>query len=395
VRVRSAIKSPDNAISHLPVHPPLWAALPDDPLTYPRAQPLRAVPGILELNEASRCCCISIGSAYSPLRPSEHHSCTIYALTGAHCTQIELQLCPLCPRALRRFIGPETRDSGIFNFNNRILFTHDLLDEYTSAYTSSETPFVGWVSTVSRRYTNHDSERPFVTEKMFRAVWFSYIQLQHLETVLQCHACGPMPQDTIWDGVTLAFSQKHLLPSLQPPTVLHENSLHRDEVRYYSHMQWIPDQKLRKSIRKVIQGRSLILQLDDEDDEANDSQSQSNMTEKSQQDLLARIEAIPGVLNDLDKFAKSLKDVFGTYFGIQALGAGIEPPAVYRRLLVQVRHESFNSILYFQLILVYSVKCRGIRTSDGKQTITGGSAALCNTSYWHKCISPRWYPMPL
>jgi hypothetical protein len=160
-------------------------------------------------------------------------------------------------------------------------------------------------------------------------------------------------------------------------------------------MQWIPDQKLRKSIRKVIQGRSLILQSDDEDDEANDSQSQSNMTEKSQQDLLARIEAIPGVLNDLDKFAKSLKDVFGTYFGIQALGAGIEPPAVYRRLLVQVRHESFNSILYFQLILVYSVKCRGIRTSDGKQTITGGSAALCNTSYWHKCISPRWYPMPL
>jgi hypothetical protein len=217
VRVRSAIKSPDNAISHLPVHPPLWAALPDDPLTYPRAQPLRAVPGILELNEASHCCCISIGSAYSPLRPSEHHSCTIYALTGAHCTQIELQLCPLCPRALRRFIGPETWDSGIFNFNNRILFTHDLLDEYTSAYTSSETPFVGWVSTVSHRYTNHNSERPFVTEKMFRAVWFSYIQLQHLETVLQCHACGPMPQDTIWDGVTLAFSQKHLLPSLQPP----------------------------------------------------------------------------------------------------------------------------------------------------------------------------------
>jgi hypothetical protein len=119
-----------------------------------------------------------------------------------------------------------------------------------------------------------------------------------------------MPQDTIWDGVTLAFSQKHLLPSLRPPTILHENSLHRNEVRYYSHMQWIPDQKLRKSIRKVIQGRSLILQSDDEDDEANDGRSRSNMTEKSQQDLLDRIEAIPGVLNDLDKFAQSLKDVF-------------------------------------------------------------------------------------
>jgi hypothetical protein len=155
-----------------------------------------------------------------------------------------------------------------------------------------------------------------------------------------------MPQDTIWDGVTLVFSQKHLLPSLQPPTILHENSLHRNEVRYYSHMQWIPDQKLHKSIQKVIQGQSLILQSDNEDDEANDSQSRSNMTEKSQQDLLDHIKAIPGILNDLDKFAQSLKDVFSAYFGIQALGVGIEPPAIYQRLLVQVHHESFNSILF-------------------------------------------------
>ena len=255
---------------------------------------------------------------------------------GAHCMQIELKLCPSCPRTLHRFIGPETRDVGIFNFNNRILFTHDLLDEYTSAYTSSETPFVGWVATVSRRYMNHTSVRPFVTEKMFRNVWFSYVQLQHLETVLQCPTCGPMPQDTIWDGVTLAFSQKHLLPSLRPPTISHENSLRRDEVRYYSHLQWIPDSKLRKAIRKVIQGRSLVLLSDDEDDEVDDSQPRTNMTEKGQRDLLDRIEAIPGVQNDMGKFDKSLEDVFGAYFGIQTLGAGIEPPAAYCRLFIQV-----------------------------------------------------------
>jgi hypothetical protein len=196
----------------------------------------------------SCCCCFPIRSPYFPLRPSEHHLCTIYTLTGAQCTQIELQLCLSCPRTLRRFIGPETWNLGIFNFINRILFTHNLLNEYTSAYTSSETPFVGWVSTVSCRYMNHGSEKPFVMEKMFRAVWFSYIQLKHLETMLQCHTCGPMPQDPIWDGMTLSFSQKHLLPSLQLPTILHKNSLHRNEVCYYSHMQWIPDQKLCKSI---------------------------------------------------------------------------------------------------------------------------------------------------
>jgi hypothetical protein len=283
-------------------------------------------------------------TVYSPLRSSERHLCIIYTLTGAHCTEIELQSCPVCPRTLRRFIGPETRDLGLFNFNNRILFTHDLLDEYTSAYTSSETPFVGWVATVSRRYMNHHSVRPFVTEKMFRSVWFSYIRLQHLDMNLQCPTCGPIPQDTIWDGVTLAFSQKHLLPSLCPPTISHENSLRRDNVRYYSHLQWIPDQKLRKAIRKVIQGRSLVLQSDDEDDEANDSQPRVNMTERGQQDLLDRIEAIPGVQDGMSRLDKSLKDVFSAYFGIQALGAGIEPPAVYRRLLMQVCSVIYNSI---------------------------------------------------
>ena len=145
-----------------------------------------------------------------------------------------------------------------------------------------------------------------------------------------------MPQDTIWDGVTLAFSQKHLLLSLHPPTISHENSLRHNEVRYYSHLQWIPDQKLRKAIQKVIQGRSLVLLSDDEDDEVNDSQPQANMTEKGQQDLLDHIEAIPGVQNDMVKFDKSLEDVFGTYFGIQALGARIEPPAAYCRLFIQV-----------------------------------------------------------
>ncbi|KIM72577.1 hypothetical protein PILCRDRAFT_739791 [Piloderma croceum F 1598] len=121
--------------------------------------------------------------------------------------------------------------------------------------------------------------------------------------------------------------------------ISHENSLRCDNVRYYSHLQWIPDQKLRKAIRKVIQGRSLVLQSDDEDDEANDSQPRVNMTKRGQQDLLDRIEAIPGVQDGMSRLDKSLKDVFSAYFGIQALGAGIEPPAVYHRLLMQLSAE--------------------------------------------------------
>ena len=76
------------------------------------------------------------------------------------------------------------------------------------------------------------------------------------------------------------------------------------------------------------------------------------MTEKGQQDLLDHIEAIPGVQNDMGKFDKSLEDVFSANFGIQALGAGIEPPAAYCRLFIQVWFIVFN-IVVFSFIPAY------------------------------------------
>ncbi|EGO04522.1 hypothetical protein SERLA73DRAFT_148993 [Serpula lacrymans var. lacrymans S7.3] len=47
-------------------------------------------------------------------------------------------------------------------------------DEYTCAYTLSETPFVAFVSTLSQRYQNHHSKVQFISEDAFRTVWFSY-----------------------------------------------------------------------------------------------------------------------------------------------------------------------------------------------------------------------------
>ncbi|EGO00919.1 hypothetical protein SERLA73DRAFT_159538 [Serpula lacrymans var. lacrymans S7.3] len=45
---------------------------------------------------------------------------------------------PKCRKYLmekqRCFIGPDLQESGLFNFNNHLVFTHDLLDEYTSAF---------------------------------------------------------------------------------------------------------------------------------------------------------------------------------------------------------------------------------------------------------------------
>jgi hypothetical protein len=191
---------------------------------------------------------------------------------------------------------------------------------------------------MSRRYQVNGSTIPFVNDNMFRSVWFSYIRLQCLDADAQCPECGPDPQDTIWDGVTLAFSQKHLLPSLQPPTVSHEHALQRDDVRYRGGQQLIADGKLRKAIRHIVQGRSLVVNSEDEDSDNDQegSQGQRSARTKRDQDLLARVQAIPDVCAKLKAVDESLSNVFGQYFGIASLIAKQEPPAVYKRLFVQV-----------------------------------------------------------
>jgi hypothetical protein len=81
-----------------------------------------------------------------------------------------------------------------------------LLDEYTAAYTSSETPFSACVSVVSRRYSIHSggSEHPFVSAEVFRAVWFAYVKLQYLDGSMACPMQLPLCFVVKMDGCVLA-----------------------------------------------------------------------------------------------------------------------------------------------------------------------------------------------
>ncbi|KAF8869348.1 hypothetical protein BD779DRAFT_1614536 [Infundibulicybe gibba] len=176
---------------------------------------MRSPPDLIRLDTAAQGSC-TCGARCTISGEKITRPCTVYTLTRSYESHIELQICARCSSRHRQFIGGDLRELGLFNFNNRILMTHDLLDDYTASYTSSETPFVAWVGVVSRRYQRHASPKKFIPDSVFRAAWFAYSRLQWLVGDMECPTCGPTPEDTIWDGVTLSFSKKHLLPSLRP-----------------------------------------------------------------------------------------------------------------------------------------------------------------------------------
>ncbi|KAJ6567485.1 hypothetical protein B0H10DRAFT_1758273, partial [Mycena sp. CBHHK59/15] len=194
---------------------PIWAALPEDPPLYTRSFTGNKPPKLIPMGLNARCSCGALGLNKDIVQ----RPCTIYTVAEAVSSTVEVEMCNECSSGRRRYAGPDARELGLFNYNNASFFTHDLLGEYTAAFTSSETPFVAWVTVISWRYRACGST-PFVSEQIFRTVWFLYSKLQILAGDMQCPDCGTHPDDTIWDGVTLAFSRKHLLASLCPPTMI-------------------------------------------------------------------------------------------------------------------------------------------------------------------------------
>ncbi|ESK82259.1 hypothetical protein Moror_15500 [Moniliophthora roreri MCA 2997] len=226
----------EQSISYLPIMPPSWASLPEDPVLYTRADPNAKVPEVLSLDALSRSAC---GRHFYDNESSKmEKECTVYTLTGRHHCRIEVQSCPACPRARKCLIGPDPCNVRIFNFNNSILFTHELMDEYTNRYTRSETPFAAFIQAMGRIYVGwHET---FIGEDLFRATWFAFATIQDMRDDMLCPDCGDAPENLIWNGVTLLFGRCHLRDMLRPPTYRYPGTLQHFRGRYPK-QQWIPD----------------------------------------------------------------------------------------------------------------------------------------------------------
>ncbi|KAK7030574.1 hypothetical protein R3P38DRAFT_3511249, partial [Favolaschia claudopus] len=323
----------EKSVPYKPRPPPIWAALPADTLC--AQPPLASFPTKICLDEESSYACMS-GQKRIFRRPQDSHierKATIYTLSHTLCVKLELQLC----RCKKRYIGPDCLSLGLFNYNNKILFTHKILDEYTSVFTTSETPFHAWVSVVSRRYSLRNSV--FCSVDIFRSAWFAYARLLPLEDDMQCPRCGTSPDNTIWDGVTLAFNKKHLLSSLEAPTHSNELSVVRDRTVYVPSQQVLPDSYSRSLVQKVVEGMPLVLGAGlrkpmmvlvmvkwmGEQDGSN-----------ANKELLKRLEAIPLAVNRLAGTNPPLSRVFNKHFGNGAVVNKIIAPEAYKRFFLQI-----------------------------------------------------------
>ncbi|KAF8062387.1 hypothetical protein FPV67DRAFT_1416127 [Lyophyllum atratum] len=325
-------------VSYLPIAIPTWAAIDSDVELYPQPLPITKSPEIIPLSPSSRCAC---GILFDPAKPTVTKNCLLYSLTEPLVCSIQLQKCQKCNTRGNRYIGPDSRQLGIFNYNNRLLFAHDLLDEYTMEYTSSETPFVAWVHVVSRRYAKYAQGATFVDEGTFRKVWFDYARLVNFSNDMACPKCGPCPSDVIWDGITLGFNQKHLLPTLYPPTTLHPNSIER-RCSYPKKQTLVLNKDCRKLLQSITTGPSLVHDdstgnvEESEDSDASGAEEASLESAKQLKNILQRVQKIPELEQLLTAENTSLASLFTRYSGSAVILAKIDCPRPYRKFFQQI-----------------------------------------------------------
>lgn len=335
----------EKSISHLPILPPHWAELKTDEALYPRPDPAAPIPPKFLLERTSSCPCKGERTFYDESLPTIERDCKVYSLSGVSTHRIVLQKCRTCPGRQQRFIGPDLREMGVFNLNNRTLMTHELLNEFTSELNSSETPFVAWTKTVSRRYAGRDCR--FMSSRAFEGVWFAYIRVQQLGNSMKCTKCGPNPTTVIWDGVTVAFATNQLTTDLHPPTTIHDDAPVRNNT-YAVKPQLIQDKSMCLAIRKVMAGPDLATILDESGSESEGQETstpeailkkaalKANLKAKTAAAKMAHLSLVHSVSQKLGSIDASLKSLFDREIGARVYESGEKVKIVYRELFNQV-----------------------------------------------------------
>ena len=164
-RAKSVIR---RCVSHLPIPPPAWCRLPTD--TIASEKPPQSFPDVLLLDSSSHCSCGESDHAGNPVTTNRY---IVYTPSTALQLAIETVYCHACSNKHGR-IDPDLSNYGILNWNNKVGFAHQLLNQYTSHLTRSETPFNAFYGTIQDEYLSSESPVDFCDNEIFEYAWFAF-----------------------------------------------------------------------------------------------------------------------------------------------------------------------------------------------------------------------------
>lgn len=157
-------------VSHLGINPPEWVRLSHEPCT----PPFESIPPTIPIDSTARCTCGS--SVRDPTSPIVTASIRVFGLQYARSVDIEMIKCTLesCRSSHQRYLIPDCSKYGLMIWSKNIALEHDLLFDYLSQLSRSETPMIAFVLSTRQRYTHSYSSKSQLSAPHLQIPLFSY-----------------------------------------------------------------------------------------------------------------------------------------------------------------------------------------------------------------------------
>lgn len=163
---------------------------------------------------------------------------------------------------------------------------------------------------VAHQYQVENSPCPFVNSGLWKSAWFGYVRLMKLEGDKTCSGCGKYPENIIWDGVSISFACKHVMDTLEPPTVIEKDAPIQDICRCTG-QEWFVDLKMQKKLHGWLGKGGLSVPKTEGGDVAKQV--------KSLEDMMECVEAFKDIQGWLEAQNKHLGVLFEKHLGFGAL----------------------------------------------------------------------------
>lgn len=149
---------------------------------------------------------------------------TLYSLENTIQVKTYEICCPMC----QRIYHYDGNHDHILNWNNHYLFTHCLLNHYTSNLSNYMITFIAFITTIKNLYQENGSKK-FISQSFFEKIYFLFLDLQEWDNeLLWCILCDKKLENIIegvsMDGTSLRFQKRYLNKNRITPTTTNKTN---------------------------------------------------------------------------------------------------------------------------------------------------------------------------
>jgi hypothetical protein len=161
-----------------PIKLPSWTNIEQDDRKGDDASVPKSFPTTLSPPSTNTCCPRSTCQKPMRLVKFQPHHVNSPCLLYTHDRALEVSVWNLHCDSCHADVFYDGGTDGIFNWDNKHLVSHELLNHFTSLFSRMSVSWAAFVKTMRDRYADMKSAHPFLSDSLFSNIWRKFFEMQ-------------------------------------------------------------------------------------------------------------------------------------------------------------------------------------------------------------------------